>query len=124
MDFRHQITSPDGLSGVSCDALVLVATGDSVDTTLGAPLAGALSDAIAQGDLALKAGKSLYLHRPAGVKAARVVFAAAGAATPKAFRAAVAQAIGQLKASGARSEERRVGKECVTTCRSRWSPYH
>src|SRR3546814_18535401 len=23
-----------------------------------------------------------------------------------------------------RSEERRVGEECVTTCRSRWSPYH
>src|SRR3546814_3629288 len=24
----------------------------------------------------------------------------------------------------ARSEERRVGKECVSTCRSRWSPYN
>src|SRR3546814_14899701 len=24
----------------------------------------------------------------------------------------------------ARSEERRVGKECVSTCRSRWSTYH
>ena len=24
----------------------------------------------------------------------------------------------------ARSEERRVGKECQSTCRSRWSPYH
>src|SRR3546814_4631799 len=28
------------------------------------------------------------------------------------------------RAVGARSEERRVGKECVSTCRSRWSPYH
>src|SRR3546814_3914107 len=27
-------------------------------------------------------------------------------------------------AGGNRSEERRVGKECVSTCRSRWSPYH
>src|SRR3546814_19876922 len=27
-------------------------------------------------------------------------------------------------AERARSEERRVGKECVSTCRSRWSPYH
>src|SRR3546814_15053950 len=27
-------------------------------------------------------------------------------------------------ASDERSEERRVGKECVSTCRSRWSPYH
>src|SRR3546814_19237045 len=26
--------------------------------------------------------------------------------------------------AGIRSEERRVGKECVSTCRSRWSPYH
>src|SRR6187200_1270669 len=25
---------------------------------------------------------------------------------------------------GRRSEERRVGKECLTQCRSRWSPYH
>ena len=24
----------------------------------------------------------------------------------------------------ARSEERRVGKECIAVCRSRWSPYH
>ena len=29
-----------------------------------------------------------------------------------------------LIATGVRSEERRVGKECVSTCRSRWSPYH
>src|SRR3546814_5192604 len=28
------------------------------------------------------------------------------------------------RVSEARSEERRVGKECVSTCRSRWSPYH
>src|SRR3546814_10947206 len=29
-----------------------------------------------------------------------------------------------LERSLDRSEERRVGKECVSTCRSRWSPYH
>src|SRR3546814_3068073 len=29
-----------------------------------------------------------------------------------------------VKAVEWRSEERRVGKECVSTCRSRWSPYH
>src|SRR3546814_9961773 len=29
-----------------------------------------------------------------------------------------------VNGSGHRSEERRVGKECVSTCRSRWSPYH
>src|SRR3546814_691313 len=29
-----------------------------------------------------------------------------------------------IAADDARSEERRVGKGCVSTCRSRWSPYH
>src|SRR3546814_11300045 len=33
-----------------------------------------------------------------------------------------AEDVGTLVAM--RSEERRVGKECVSTCRSRWSPYH
>src|SRR3546814_2639931 len=41
-----------------------------------------------------------------------------------------AMLLGSVEAStirhddGFRSEERRVGKECVSTCRSRWSPYH
>src|SRR3546814_14341077 len=45
--------------------------------------------------------------------------------------AIVARAAGQTERHGqqhdgktGRSEERRVGKECVSTCRSRWSPYH
>src|SRR3546814_1382231 len=32
--------------------------------------------------------------------------------------------VGDGGAEAHRSEERRVGKECVSTCRSRWSPYH
>src|SRR3546814_13493695 len=32
--------------------------------------------------------------------------------------------LADLKRLVARSEERRVGKACVSTCRSRWSPYH
>ena len=52
------------------------------------------------------------------------------------FELAVANMDAGLKAVGAgaehvvkvtvylRSEERRVGKECATLCRSRWSPYH
>src|SRR3546814_4367628 len=31
---------------------------------------------------------------------------------------------GHVGQGGFRSVERRVGKECVSTCRSRWSPYH
>src|SRR3546814_15362311 len=33
------------------------------------------------------------------------------------------QVLKEIRTRG-RSEERRVGKECVSTCRSRWSPYH
>src|SRR3546814_11683224 len=42
------------------------------------------------------------------------------------FLAAVANGFSSWlpAAIGRRSEERRVGKECVSTCRSRWSPYH
>jgi leucyl aminopeptidase len=102
MDFRHQSSSPDHLAALGCDALVLVVVGDAVDDGLDAPLASALSDAIAQGDLTLKAGKSLYLHRPAGVRAARVVFAAAGAPTVKAFKAALVNGLNLVKGSGAK----------------------
>src|SRR3546814_12577925 len=37
---------------------------------------------------------------------------------------AVVDAEDKLLLYGNRSEERRVGKECVSTCRSRWSPSH
>ena len=40
------------------------------------------------------------------------------------FRGWVALELARVDASVARSEERRVGKECLDTCRSRWSPYH
>src|SRR3546814_16581663 len=38
--------------------------------------------------------------------------------------AAMLGELNDLTAQSARSEERRVGKECVSTCRSRWSPEH
>src|SRR3546814_12260837 len=34
------------------------------------------------------------------------------------------RACGARAGAGGRSEERRVGKECVSACRSLWSPYH
>src|SRR3546814_20843755 len=36
----------------------------------------------------------------------------------------VGAALTRAAETDVRSEERRVGKECVSTCRSRWSPYH
>src|SRR3546814_6694958 len=52
-----------------------------------------------------------------GLKALARAEALGGADGPYALQAALA-------ACHARSEERRVGEECVSTCRSRWSPYH
>src|SRR3546814_15049922 len=40
------------------------------------------------------------------------------------FGQQISQAARDYVTTIARSEERRVGKECVSTCRSRWSPYH
>jgi leucyl aminopeptidase len=102
MDFRHQISPVGGLADLACDALVLVVASDSVDAALDARIAAALNDAVSSGDLALKKGKALYLHRPACVRAARLVFAVAGAASAKAFKAAVAQGLAQVKGLGAK----------------------
>src|SRR3546814_11394770 len=56
----------------------------------------------------------------------RADFAAvpAGGTADDAAGAGVRVAVGVRLAGVRRSEERRVGKECVSTCRSRWSPYH
>src|SRR3546814_3525911 len=40
------------------------------------------------------------------------------------LKALFQERIGMTNESQQRSEERRVGKECVSTCRYRWSPYH
>src|SRR3546814_15272369 len=60
-------------------------------------------------------GESVFLVVLGGV---------AGLAIAAALMPAVSAASGGMIALPTRSEERRVGKECVSTCRSRWSPYH
>ncbi|HEY2927748.1 leucyl aminopeptidase [Piscinibacter sp.] len=102
MDFRHQIVSAGALSGLAADALLVVIHGDAVDSSLDAPIAAAITDAVAHGDFQFKAGRTLYVHRPAGIKAARLVVAAAGGPTVRAFKTALAQGLGQLKGLGAK----------------------
>jgi leucyl aminopeptidase len=100
MDFRTQTLAAGGLSAVAADALLVVVVGDAVPASLDGPLAGALQEAVNQGDLKLKAGASLYAHRVAGVKAARVVFAVAADAGAKAFKAAVGAGVAAVKGLG------------------------
>src|SRR3546814_2191789 len=54
----------------------------------------------------------------------RLVVADQGAADEARLRALGAKGFVRPSAQALRSEERRVGKGCVSTCRSRWSPYH
>src|SRR3546814_18580766 len=56
-----------------------------------------------------------------GIKVARDNF---GPQIHQTGEASVAHFYYNQQGTGGRSEERRVGNECVSTCRSRWSPYH
>jgi leucyl aminopeptidase len=101
MDFGHRVTAPGSLASAEVDGLVLVVAGEALAPALAAPLATLIGDAVRHGDLALKKGKSLYFHRPAGVAARRVVVAVAADASAKAFKAALSHAFASLKSSGA-----------------------
>ena len=100
MDFKIQIAPAAGLSNLAVDAMLVVVVGPAVPTAMDKALGALLSDAVSQGDFELKAKRCLYLHRPAGVKAARLVFAAAADGSAKAFKAAVEAGLTQLKALG------------------------
>src|SRR3546814_17853586 len=73
-------------------------------------------------DLAVGGGRSAVRHGVAdldlGIGGARIVFAGGDGGGRK------RQAGGGEQCDGARSEERCVGKECVSTCGSRWWPLH
>lgn len=100
MDYRSTVAHGPALSQLNADALLVVFTADQGST--GDPVLDQIAkDAIAAGDFALKTGKSLYVHRPAGVKASRVVLLAAADATPKALKAAVGKGLAHIKDLGA-----------------------
>ena len=66
---------------------------------------------------------------PLAVAAARTVLARAreeirAGVDPGDLAARLETELTSARAPALRSEERRVGKECPSLCRSRWSPYH
>ncbi len=101
MDFRHLISTPAALSQTAADALLVVVHGSALDAGLEPAVASLINDACAAGDFKLKAGCTLYVHRPAGLKARRLVVVGAAAASVKSFKAAVASGLAQLKGLGA-----------------------
>ncbi|MDL2337334.1 MAG: leucyl aminopeptidase [Pseudomonadota bacterium] len=102
MDFRHLVAAPASLSPIAADALLLIVHGVALDASLEPALAALIDDAIKAGDFQLKAGRTLYVHRPAGMKVSRLLVVGAAAASVKSFKAAVAIGLGQLKGSGAK----------------------
>lgn len=115
MDFQTHIALAGGLSTLAADALLTVVVGQAVPAGLDKSLATLLKDAVRQGDFEFKPGRCLYLHRPAGVKAARLTFVAAADGSAKSFRTAVATGLAQLKALGvAHLTVASVGGEALT----------
>jgi leucyl aminopeptidase len=102
MDFDIHVADPKDLARAEADALLLVVGEGTSPLLPGKALGSLLQRALHDGDMAFKAGRTLYLRDVSGVKAPRVVFAAAAAPTAKAFRAAVAAGLALLKGGGTR----------------------
>ncbi|MFN5700548.1 MAG: leucyl aminopeptidase [Betaproteobacteria bacterium] len=100
MDFKSVALGPSGLSALSADALLVVVAGTAMPADVEAPVAALLREAVKGCDLELKAGRTLYVHRPAGLKAQRLVFAVAADDSAKSFKAAVAAGLSAVKGLG------------------------
>jgi leucyl aminopeptidase len=101
MDVQTLTAATQDYSKLVTDALVVIVPPETDAWRLPAAVRKLVDDAVAQGDLALKAGRTLYIHRPSGLKAPRLVVAVAADAGGKAWRKALGAAFGLLKGSGA-----------------------
>ena len=102
MDFLTQLMAPGATAKLVADALLLVIVGDAVPSGLDAPLADSVADAVKQGDLQLKPGKTCYLRQVPGIKPARVAVAVAKDSSARCVKAAAAAGIGLVKGLGVR----------------------
>jgi leucyl aminopeptidase len=100
MDYRSSVAQGPALSQLNADALLLVLT-EARSSTSDPVLDKLIKEAVGAGDFVFKAGKSLYVHRPAGVTAGRLLLLAAADESPKAFKGAVGKGLAQLKDLGA-----------------------
>src|SRR3546814_19691737 len=74
--------------------------------------------------LSTNATRCAALHEFCPASLFSALFSARGTRHPKPAAGNVSIYLTQRWQTALRSEESRVGKECVSTCRSRWSPYH
>jgi leucyl aminopeptidase len=97
MDYRSLVASGPALSSLSADVLLLVLTPEQSKTG-NTQIDQLIAEAIKAGDLELKAGQSLYVHRPAGLKAPRLALTFAAGGSARELKAAVARLAAQAKA--------------------------
>jgi leucyl aminopeptidase len=103
MDFNTLIVPKSGLAGLVTDAVLVLLVGTdakALSATLEAPIAAALDAAVEGGDLSMKSGQAMLLHRAAGLKAARLVLAVAGDGSAKALKKALAAGLALVKGGG------------------------
>ncbi|NBU89232.1 MAG: leucyl aminopeptidase [Betaproteobacteria bacterium] len=102
MDFNLQLTTASSLSKVATDALLVVLQASGAAHGLDRAVESALEAALEAGDLELKPGQSVLLHRPARIAATRLVFVVSADASPKAVAKAVASGLSLIKGGGSR----------------------
>ncbi len=100
MDFKSVTLGQAGLANLSADALLVVVAGTTMPQDVDAAVAGVLKDAVKNGDLELKVGRALYVHRPAELKAQRLVLAVAADDSAKSFKSAATAGIAAVKGLG------------------------
>jgi leucyl aminopeptidase len=102
MDFTSLALPLSSWSRAQADAQLLVLPAGSVPAGLDKALAVHVQQAAASGDLELTAGKTVLLHRPTKLAAARLAVSVAADASPRAFLKAVQAGLGLLKGGGTR----------------------
>ncbi len=100
MDFELKTLTLVQASQAAVDALIVLVPEKSEAVLGGASLGALIRDASKQGDLEAGVGKTLFLYRPSGVKAPRVVLVRAGLGGDAAIRKAVSAALAVAKAPG------------------------
>src|SRR3546814_15422574 len=100
-----------------------IIAGTATTTVVGTAIAAIVATGAATGGMTAATTGGITARRTAAITACRAIIRRT--ATIATRDSASASPWGRSStASATRSEERRVGKECVSTCSVRWSPYH
>lgn len=100
MDFELKSLSAAQAAHATVDALIVLVPDDLKAVVGEDPLTSLIRDVSRRGDLETGVGKTLFVYRAQGVKAARLVLVRAGDGGPQAVRKAVTAALSLIKVAG------------------------